>query len=418
MPKESLFSVFKKGEVQTDRVRILNWLYLVRSKSIPLCVYYAQKITTGALRQIDLKAIEVEILDLVQSPERKVVFTVEVMNRYYYVEAFFQHNKDNLYTLSYPTHLYSIARRLYSRITVQDLTMKFFTIYTPVTKSRSEENDLENFFPHLYREIISDSPSLEIIFSMLVAILKEINEDFSMRLFVRDKKMGQLQLDEAEEIILNTRKTFYISNVFKSTTYFSKQNYDVLTNFFDLFQKTAKEQEEFYALQHIENLKKKDIEKYLLSYVIFPISLFDEIIGHIRVQSSQFDRKYISSYDAQRLHHLGELFSHAISKMSIRQSYFESKSTSTRIINISLSGLLMELDNLVLFHYLQKHRRIKMLIDLGEAKIEVYGEIKRFYEENNKQYLGVLFFKSRLDDMNKLENYIYQFSQQSLIQSR
>lgn len=415
MPRENIFSVFKKGEVQSDAIRILNWLYLVRSKTALLNIYYAQKVTTGFLKEMDSQTIQIKIRDLPQSPERKIIFTVELMNRYYYVESFLKHNKNNLYTLSYPTHLYSISRRLYNRIKPENLTMKFFTIYTPVTKSRSEENDLESSFPFLYKEITGDTPSLEIIFNMLISILKEISEDFFMRLFIRDKKSGKLELDEAEKIITKTKKTFYINNVFKTDKYFTKPNHDALTNFFALFKRIAKEQEEFNALQFIENLKTKDIQKYLLSYVMFPVSLFDEMIGYVRVQTSQFDRRYISLYDAQRLHHLGALFSHAISKISIRQSYFEDKSKVTRIVNISLSGLLMELNDIVLFHYLQKHRRIKMLIDLGSDQTEVYGEIKRFYEKDNKQYLGVLFFKSRPDDMNKLENYIYQASQKKLL---
>jgi hypothetical protein len=78
------------------------------------------------------------------------------------------------------------------------------------------------------------------------------------------------------------------------------------------------------------------------------------------------------------------------------------------VVNISLSGLLMELSDPVLYNYLQKHRRIKMLIPILGEEIEVFGEIKRFYEKNNYYYMGVTFFKSRPGDLARLENFLFE----------
>ena len=68
----------------------------------------------------------------------------------------------------------------------------------------------------------------------------------------------------------------------------------------------------------------------------------------------------------------------------------------------------MEINDEVLYQYLQKHKRIKMMIPLGFEELEIYGEIIRFFPRDGTYYMGVLFFKSGPDDMKKLEAFIYR----------
>lgn len=414
MGVKNIFTVFENGSVYTDVTRILNWLYLIRSDSIPLTLHSAEKKISARLVDITNKHIVVQAPNLEQNIEPKIELTAEAMNRYYYTRVSLLRIKKNRYTLSYPKKLYFIARRLYPRFTLKNLSMSFFTIYSPVTANRVQENELENRFPSLYGEAISDDPSLQVVFNMLVDILRSLSEDFSMRLFIREKRAGEMELDIFEKKVVESVKTLYIGDVLRMLSYFKGYESDVLVNFSSEYEHILQEQGEHEALKNIELKKEQDVKNYLLSYIMTPIVLFDEVIGYMKVQTSQFDRKHFSAYDAEELHYLGELFSHAVTKISIRESYYEAKEMRTNIVNISMSGLLMEIQDTILFFYLKKHRRIKMRIPIEDDTLEIYGEIKRFFEKDGKQYMGVLFFKSRPGDMTKLENYIYHNSHKAL----
>lgn len=103
-----------------------------------------------------------------------------------------------------------------------------------------------------------------------------------------------------------------------------------------------------------------------------------------------------------------ELFSYAMSKARIRSSHFDPSSVETRVVNISLSGLLLEFSDEAIFRYLMQHRRIKMLIPVMGDDLELFGEIVRFSQRGGFYYLGVLFFKSKPGDMIRLEKFIHE----------
>jgi hypothetical protein len=85
--------------------------------------------------------------------------------------------------------------------------------------------------------------------------------------------------------------------------------------------------------------------------------------------------------------------------------------TNTRILDISISGLLFEISDENLFNYLKKHNTIKMYIPIGKKTLSLSGEIIRFFDtmdDYQKIYrMGVTFISSNPDDMNILENFIY-----------
>lgn len=68
----------------------------------------------------------------------------------------------------------------------------------------------------------------------------------------------------------------------------------------------------------------------------------------------------------------------------------------------------MELHDEIVYQYLQKHRRVKMLIDIEGKEVEVFGEIVRYFEMEGSYFMGVMFFKSRPGDLITLERFLYE----------
>ncbi len=304
-----------------------------------------------------------------------------------------------------PSNLSYLARRLYPRLHFDNLAMRFIILYSPILGSKQAEKNMESRYPHFMQEILLDNPSLPIIYKMLIEEIQKVSREFSVHMFY-DKPEEELTL--FERTMISENKTIFIEDVSRLETYIEKFESENVTNIHHYYEKLCQEKGEFDALVDIESVKKQDARNFLVSILMVPIHLFEQPIGYLRLETNQFDKHFMTLAQAEELSLVSELFSYAITKIRIRNSHFDPSARKTRVLNISQSGLLMEINDEILFKYLQKHRRIKMLIPIGGRELEVYGEIIRYFPRDGAYYMGILFFKSKPDDMRKLENFIYE----------
>jgi len=158
----------------------------------------------------------------------------------------------------------------------------------------------------------------------------------------------------------------------------------------------------------ISDIQKNDSSNFHLSYFALPVIIFDQPRGYFIMRTNVFDKRNISVHQSEIISKLFAIFSYAATKVSIRTSHYDPIRIRTRVVNISMSGLLMEIDDATLFEYLKKNRRIKILLPVRGEELEVYGEISRFYAHQGYFFMGVLFFKTRPGDMVKLEDFLYE----------
>jgi hypothetical protein len=132
------------------------------------------------------------------------------------------------------------------------------------------------------------------------------------------------------------------------------------------------------------------------------------VIGHIKVYSTAMDKHMLTKSNLEYIHEMTEIFSYGLTKIAIKGNTFNEIYTNTRIVDISISGLLFEISDENLFQYLKKHSSIKMYIPMGKHKLEINGEIIRYIVSDDGYKLGVNFFSSNPGDMKILETYIYE----------
>lgn len=243
------------------------------------------------------------------------------------------------------------------------------------------------------------------MYRMLVSEIQSISSDFEIVFF---KNRDRATWSEAERVVHDQAKTFFVEDTMRVLSYTSPHAQPSLTNLSGLFETRAAEEGETAALKYIEGIRRADARDFVVSYLLSPLTLFGEMQGYVRIETNQFDKRYINSMQAVDMHRLMELFSYAMSKARIRSSHFDPSSVETRVVNISLSGLLLEFSDEAIFKYLMQHRRIKMLIPVLGDDLELFGEIVRFSQRGGFYYLGVLFFKSKPGDMIRLEKFIHE----------
>jgi len=396
---------FEHAQSESSYYGILNILYYLKAKYTRIHFRYSGYVYIAHCESIGQQEVLLVAHGFQETQERRAVVQFEAYNRYYMSHVLVQRTNENGIYIQFPQQLLYLQRRRHIRLRFDDLFMRFTILYSPIGHTRLDEKNLESRFPYVMQEIAREDVSLQTMYRMLVSEVQAISKDFDIVFFAQRPAE---ELTPAEKILLHTGNTFYIEDTMRVISYTVPHSHPNLSNLSSVFEERAAAEGETAALRYIEEIRRSDAREFIVSYLLSPVSLFGEIIGYVRIETNQFDKKYINHQQAVDMHRLMELFSYAMSKIRIRKSHFDPSSVETRVVNISLSGLLLEFSDPAIFRYLKQHRRVKMLIPVMGDDLELYGEIVRFAERNGFYYLGVLFFKSKPGDMIRLEKFIHE----------
>ncbi len=405
MLADQLVQEFRHAREETNRYSVLNFMYFVKAKYIRINLIYSGYVYKSVVEHVTDRGLEIEVSQFRETTDRRIIITLEALNRYYIFETVLLAFSGDIVTARIPEALRFQARRRHARIRFDDMFLRFIILYSSILDTREEEKAMENRHPHFLQEVLKDSPSLNIVYQMFTREIQNITRDFSLHMF---EKIPESERSPAEKILAETGMPVLIQDTALLKSYIEPISSRKVTNLHSYFETLKNEDGTYEALRKMEEIKKSDSRLFLVSYLMLPISAYGIPIGYIRLETNQFDKYYLSLSAAEELVVPASLFSYAITKIRIRNSHFDPGSVQTRIVNLSLTGLLMEMTDETLYYYLQTHRRIKMIIPVKGEEVEVFGEIIRYFEEGTYYYLGVSFFSFRPGDMILLENYIYE----------
>jgi len=405
MKLDKLIEEFSSGIIEDDYYRIGNIFYFLKAKRSFVKIHFSDAEYSGRVYRIDEDAISIVFPEFEDRPERRAVFTFEALNRFYYCQVLIQRAEKGTVRIQFPKELKHLIRRLYPRVTFDDLFMRFIIMYSPIFANKEEERSFENRFPYFYKEIQEDNPSLRVLYQLLMEEIKSITPEFDLKLHY---KSPPLDLNRSQKKVFNDKENFLIEDVSKLESYIEPHAMDILQNYSNEYTDILNEEGKSTARKIFQDIQKEDLQNFLQSYFLSPITMFDSVIGYLRMETNIFDKFSISAKQASEIVRILEIFSYAITKIRIRNSHFDPSSIRTRVVNISMSGLLMEISDEFLFEYLKKNRRVKMHIPIYGEELEIYGEINRFFSSEGSYYMGVLFFKSRPGDITHLEQFLYE----------
>jgi c-di-GMP-binding flagellar brake protein YcgR len=389
----------------TDIHSISNVFYGLKAKEVLLQLRYSGYIYRAKVIDLLGNQLQLDVPDFQLTHERRCTAHFESDNRFYFcLLQLDRSNKSGVYIVM-PGELRFLARRKYRRIKFDDLFMRFTIMFSPNLATKSSDVNIETRHSFFVQEVIEDDPSLAILYQMLMADITPISRDYT---FLNYQELKQEQLTLQDQVLLNSGKGVLVDNTASTESYFQDLESSSLTSMEPYYEELLIRMSEKDAVKEIEKIKKEDLKRFLVSYLLLPIQLFGKTIGALRIETNQFEKRSITLTMAADLAAVMELFSYALTKIRIHDSHYKINSPKTRIHNISLSGLLMELDDEIVYQYLQKHRRIKMLIDIEGKEVEVFGEIVRYFEMDGSYFMGVMFFKSRPGDLITLERFIFE----------
>ncbi len=405
MALDSKFRDFEKARIELNIQRIRNIFYLLKINRVKIIVYYCDSAYSAKIIDIKNDFINLFISDLHFTQKRKVDLYFEVSNKYYSFLSNIEKFEREILSIYLPNKMKYFQNRKYPRVQLDDLFIRFNIADSIYDIATEQGIDIIDRYKYFFDEITKDTPSLKLLYEMLIAEVKKVGSDFSVKMLYH-KNFNEYTI--FEKIMLEERKSILIEDTSKLDAYIKQIQNPFLTNLYNYYSKRKEEVEGFTAFLEIENIRKNDSKESLVSYVISPIYIYDQCIGYLRINTTQFQKYRILLVLANNISRVCSLFSYGLTRIKVYKDYWKPYSTGVRVLNISMTGLLMEISDAVIFEYLKKQKMIKMLIPYMQDEIETYGEIVRFFSKNGIFYIGVSFMKYIQSDILKLEEYIYE----------
>lgn len=403
-----LEKTFGETIIGSDINLIKHLFYYLQFEEVEFIFEYKDRYMTTKVRDVGMEFVELEVLGFEESDTHRAKIKFEVVNVMYTFEVVIEETRGSLVTIKIPTELQSAEMRHYRRVVVDDLFMSFviqFKSYKGGKFVSGDNINAERRFNYLFREIKKDMPDLKLLNIIITDYVRSISEDYELVIY----RPGDGN-DFIRSVLSTDNRTVFIPECSDIQSYIGRSENLYYKNFYQIFKEMAKTSDEYAAGKFFEKMQKAEIRNFMVSYIIAPITLFDNVIGHLKVFTTAMDKKILGSYHAEFIHELTEIASYGFTKIAIRKDNINTTYVDTRIVDISISGLLFEVSDESLYNYLKKHNSIKMNIPIpGKTTLVITGEIVRFsVAEDNSFKLGVNFISSNPDDMKILEQYIYE----------
>ncbi len=399
-------TIYGETIIGTDVNLIKHLFYYLRFDNTEFVFEYDDRMMSVVVHNVLQDFVELNVPDFSEASSRRAKIKFEIINVLYIFEVIIEDIRSSIVKIKLPTELQSAEMRQYRRVACDDLFMDFIILFKSFKGGRYVSGDnihAERQFTHLFREIKFDVPNLKLMNMIVTDYIRKVSDEYELVIY----KPG-----DGHDFIKNTlskdNKTIYISDCADVDTYIEDLKSKYFKTFFEIYQEKVKDVGDFQARKFFEVMQKKENRAFLVSYIIAPITMFDRVIGHIKVYSTAMDKHMLTRTDLEYIHEMTEIFSYGLTKVAIKGNTFNEIYTNTRIVDISISGLLFEISDENLFQYLKKHSSVKMYIPMGKNKLEINGEIIRYIISDDGYKLGVNFFSSNPGDMKILETYIYE----------
>jgi hypothetical protein len=403
-------SIYGETIIGSDINLIKHLFYYLKFESTEFIFEYEDRYMTVIVNDVHQDFVELNVLGFEESMTRRAKIKFEVVNVLYVFEVIIEEVKGSYVTIKIPSELQAAEMRKYRRVAVDDLFMDFIILFKSFRGGISMSGDnihAEQQFTNLFREIRNDTPDLKLINLILTDYLSKMAKEYEIVIYQPSDEYGVLR----ELFSIDTRSLF-MADCADIENYIRDYKNNSYRSYYDLYLLKSKEMGDFKALKFFEKIQKNEVRNFFVSYIIAPMTLFDNVIGHVKIYTTAFEKQTLNYRQADSINEMMEIASYGLTKIAIRGNNFNSLYTNTRIIDISISGLLFEITDRNLFNYLKKHNSIKMNIPIGNHFLNLSGNIVRFAETERDfepaYRLGVNFFNSSPGDMRILETYIHE----------
>ncbi|EKR63225.1 MULTISPECIES: DUF1577 domain-containing protein [Leptospira] len=404
-----LETMFGETIIGTDINLVKHLFYYLKADGVEFPFDYDGQRFFAIVENIEETTVDLRIPGATQGLTLRAKISFEIMNILYQFEVvILEFLEESIVQIRIPSELQAASFRKNIRVAVDDLFMNYVILFRSLSGGGREIGrniQVEQRFNNLMREIKKDNPDLRLVNIIISEYISNVSKGYEVVFFSQNREETFL-----DSFIRRNDRPLFIPDTSLIINYI-RENEDsesIAGNYREEYIRMVLENGQDYADKFFRELQKKEIREFVISYLVLPIRLFNDVVGYVRVYTSAMDRYSITPSQVGYLIELTEIFSYSMTKIFIREDNFRHTKAGTRVVDISINGLLFEIEEKRIFQYLKKHNIIKMFVPVSEKTLILRGEVVRYIVvEDGKYHLGVNFFDSNPDDMLILQKYIF-----------
>ncbi|MCL8267931.1 DUF1577 domain-containing protein [Leptospira weilii] len=404
-----LETMFGETIIGTDINLVKHLFYYLKADGVEFQFDYDGQRFFAIVENIEETTVDLRIPGATQGLTLRAKISFEIMNILYQFEVvILEFLEESIVQIRIPSELQAASFRKNIRVAVDDLFMNYVILFRSLSGGGREIGrniQVEQRFNNLMREIKKDNPDLRLVNIIISEYISNVSKGYEVVFFSQNREETFL-----DSFIRRNDRPLFIPDTSLIINYI-RENEDsesIAGNYREEYIRMVLENGQDYADKFFRELQKKEIREFVISYLVLPIRLFNDVVGYVRVYTSAMDRYSITPSQVGYLIELTEIFSYSMTKIFIREDNFRHTKAGTRVVDISINGLLFEIEEKRIFQYLKKHNIIKMFVPVSEKTLILRGEVVRYIVvEDGKYHLGVNFFDSNPDDMLILQKYIF-----------
>ncbi|MCB1169761.1 MAG: DUF1577 domain-containing protein [Leptospiraceae bacterium] len=387
--------------IDSDVNQIRHLFFHLRAENRNIDVSYGIEVFQARIADVDDDQVMLRIPGFEEGPQRRIRIRFDAVNIFYQFEVIIEAVSGELVSIRMPDSIQSATRRKYRRVYPDDVFLRFLFVYRPIFGKRGIGQIVEDRYSYLVEELKKDYPDLSLILRMVAEELHSISRHFEFKFYKKGEKRSLM-----EQVVTSQESTLYIRDTDRLDNYFRKLNLFGLTNYEREFKNMLNVMSEEEARTKFEEIQQSELRQHLYNYVCAPLTIFDQVVGHIYLHTTVLEKHQITTEDATRIDILATLLSYAMSRTAVARTYY--REPLARLRNISIAGLLFEIRSHVLFDYLIDHDSLRVLLPLKNDVLEMEGDITRLFPVEDHFLIGMKFTGAGPDDFRRLENYIFQ----------
>ncbi|WP_082281048.1 DUF1577 domain-containing protein [Leptospira kirschneri] len=401
-----LETMFGETIIGTDINLVKHLFYYLKADDVEFPFDYDGQRFFAVVENIEETNVNLRISGATQGLTLRAKISFEIMNILYQFEVIIlEFMEDSIVQIRIPSELQAASFRKNVRVAVDDLFMNYVILFRSLSGGGREIGrniQVEQRFNSLMREIKKDNSDLRLINIIISEYITNVSKEYEIVFFSQDREKTFL-----DSFVRRRDRPVFIPDTSLIINYI-REDEQIVGNYREEYMRMVLENGQDYADNFFRELQKKEIREFVISYIVLPIRLFNDVVGYIRVYTSAMDRFSITPFQVGYLIELAEIFSYSITKIFIRENNYGNAKSGTRVVDISINGLLFEIEEKRIFQYLKKHNIIKMFIPVSEKILILRGEVVRYIAVDEERFhLGVNFFDSNPDDMLILQKYIF-----------
>ncbi|MDD5067366.1 MAG: PilZ domain-containing protein [bacterium] len=253
----------------------------------------------------------------------------------------------------------------------------------------------------IYKELEEEKPDLPKIITLINNHKNDVFD--ALKIVLPVEKL-------ANQVVINFIKTynkpFLLNNGLEEKSYFVNPFPEqVLTykNYFDLLKQSDKQEVDTDKI--VKTLVETSQKSQVYSVLYMPIIISKKVFGIIEVTNTVSSRREFDLNAIDYFTTISAILTEVIIKNKLNS--IDESALNIKVLDLSLSGIGIEIEDLILINYLTMQSRLKISMDLASGKELLFiGEVKNINRIGSKYKIGIGIEEIQPGDRTRIINFI------------